>query len=335
VIRGARGSVLITVIWTLSLLSVYTVVVNRLASQELIFGRWIKNKVTMRSLAKAGVERAMFEIQNDKIEVYDAQNEAWASNEIFNATRLGEGFFSVECEEELESNKKVLRYGACDDSARINLNTATEQVLKNLVLASNDGVEENRATTIAESIIDWRDADDAAMPQGAEANYYRALSTPYEPRNAPFQSVEELLMVKGMDQAVFDTLKNSLTVYTDGKVNFNTASPLALRALGLSEELTQKVIFFRLGADRLPGTKDDEIFEDIGSITAKLSAAGSFSSEDFAQISNSIALGEIGVASNKFRIHSLGRLIKDSDAYEKVTCVVDRKGVIDYWREGV
>jgi hypothetical protein len=51
-------------------------------------------------------------------------------------------------------------------------------------------------TELAASIIDWRDEDDEITEGGAESEYYLLESSPYSPKNMPFERVEELLLVK-------------------------------------------------------------------------------------------------------------------------------------------
>jgi DNA uptake protein ComE-like DNA-binding protein len=51
---------------------------------------------------------------------------------------------------------------------------------------------------IIDAILDWLDPDDIARPNGAEREYYAGLSPPYAPKNGPFETVEELLLVKGI-----------------------------------------------------------------------------------------------------------------------------------------
>jgi DNA uptake protein ComE-like DNA-binding protein len=51
---------------------------------------------------------------------------------------------------------------------------------------------------IANSILDWMDPDDEARPNGAETDYYSALTPPYHAKNGPLNSLEELLLVKGV-----------------------------------------------------------------------------------------------------------------------------------------
>ncbi len=51
---------------------------------------------------------------------------------------------------------------------------------------------------VADSIMDWLDADSEPRPQGAENDYYAGLDEPYAARNGLPESIEELLLVKGV-----------------------------------------------------------------------------------------------------------------------------------------
>jgi type II secretory pathway component PulK len=328
-VRNNRGSVLVTVIWALSLLAVYTVAVNRQVSQDLMFGQWMRDRVQGRALAKAAIERGLLELQSDKFITFEALNEPWASSAALHDAALGDGTFSLECK-----YGETVVYGACDEAARINVNRVPEDMLKNLLKAVDSDISDSKAGEIAQAIIDWRDQDDEVMANGAESSYYKGLSTPYLARNGPFRSVEELTMVKGMTPELYEKIKEHVTVYSEGKLNFNTAGTVALRALGLSESLINKVVKFRNGDDKLPGTKDDGIFQDASAITPELSAAMSFSSEEFAQISNSIAAGLVDVKSGVFRMQAVGRLNRGGrNSDTRIICVVQRSGDILYWNE--
>jgi type II secretory pathway component PulK len=49
---------------------------------------------------------------------------------------------------------------------------------------------------LAASIIDWRDEDSEVSTGGAESEYYLLQSEPYNCKNAPLQTVEEILLIK-------------------------------------------------------------------------------------------------------------------------------------------
>ncbi|WP_197356269.1 type II secretion system protein GspK [Aureliella helgolandensis] len=52
---------------------------------------------------------------------------------------------------------------------------------------------------IADAILDWIDEDDLPRPYGAEFDdYYSQVQTPYKPANGPIESIEQLLLVRGV-----------------------------------------------------------------------------------------------------------------------------------------
>ena len=80
-----------------------------------------------------------------------------------------------------------LAFGLADEAAKINLNTADDQVLSHLPEMTVD---------LPSAVIDWRDSDDDLTAGGAESEYYLLLADPYECKNAPLETVEELLLVR-------------------------------------------------------------------------------------------------------------------------------------------
>lgn len=51
---------------------------------------------------------------------------------------------------------------------------------------------------IADAILDYIDEDDESREFGAEVDYYSGLDPPYAPKNGPLETVEELLLVRGV-----------------------------------------------------------------------------------------------------------------------------------------
>ena len=92
-----------------------------------------------------------------------------------------------------------VRYGLEDESARINLNALTlaDSFTTNggrTLLMSLPGMTED----VADSIMDWIDEDDETREYGAEYDYYQSLDPPYSPKNGPLDTVEELLLIRGV-----------------------------------------------------------------------------------------------------------------------------------------
>ncbi len=66
---------------------------------------------------------------------------------------------------------------------------------------------------VADSILDWLDKDDEPREFGAEVDYYATLQPPYKPSNGPIESIEQLLLVRGMTPQIlygYDENRNGL-----------------------------------------------------------------------------------------------------------------------------
>ncbi len=82
------------------------------------------------------------------------------------------------------------QFNVADESAKISLNTATaEQLLALSSLLTHD---------VADAIVDWRSPASQASTDGAESAYYNSLPEPYDCKNSEYETVEELLLVKGL-----------------------------------------------------------------------------------------------------------------------------------------
>ena len=88
-----------------------------------------------------------------------------------------------------------------DEGGKINLNRIDENALRRIF--TNLGIEEPLRSILVDSIMDWRDPDDLHRINGAENDYYLSLSPPYTAKNGPFDTVEELLWVRGVTSALF------------------------------------------------------------------------------------------------------------------------------------
>ena len=107
-----------------------------------------------------------------------------------------------------------IRYGAENESAKIDLAalSAWEQAVPDSGRKALMQLPDMTAS-VADAILDWLDADSAQRPNGAEQDYYASLTPPLEPRNGPVESLEELLLVKGVTREMLfggDTNQNYL-----------------------------------------------------------------------------------------------------------------------------
>ena len=113
------------------------------------------------------------------------------------------------------------------EGGRIDLNTAEPKYLV-AALAVMDRPE-NDARTAAVRIHDWIDPDDAAGPNGgAERREYQAAKLTYEPRNGPFETVEELRQVMGLSDLTDQQLE-AFTVYSQQLEPYGSEAPQLVR----------------------------------------------------------------------------------------------------------
>jgi DNA uptake protein ComE-like DNA-binding protein len=81
-------------------------------------------------------------------------------------------------------------FGITDESTKVNLNTAQADALMNIPGMTED---------VADAIVAWRSPPgDDSGGQGAQSDYYESLPNPYDAKNSPYETVGELLLVKGI-----------------------------------------------------------------------------------------------------------------------------------------
>ncbi len=326
-----RGSVLIIVLWSVFLLAMLAVAIHAYVTPYLGLSGKLMDRTKMYYFANAGVERAIFEVENDDTELYDGLRDSWSSNDAaFNNVSIGGGVFSAI--KDPASPDAASQYGLMDEEGKININRASQQVLKNLFekIAQADPKD---ADALADSVIDWRDADDGAHKDGKENDYYESLEHPYSCKNSDFEVKEELLLVAGVTPEIFDAVKDHITIYGEGTVNVNTASIPALVSLGLDEALAAKIVHFRDGAGlEKDGEAPEGVFTNDASIVDLLSKAEHLSGSEIAQVQRVAPL--LGVKSNNFRGNITGAYALGGKT-EKIAFVYDRtEQVVKYWREG-
>jgi len=345
-----RASVLAIALWSLCLLTLFSVNLAYGVRQKVLMVQRLDQRDKLRFIAEAGVKRAILELRKkDTTPGYDALSEGWSNNRmLFDKVKIGEGSYSVLQEFKfMESSFSQVRYGTVDEESKINLNTAKRAVIEKLLKFAAD-LGETKAQNISAAIVDWRDRDsELSTPLGsAEDGYYRDLRHPYECKDEPFTTLNELFLVKEMTKEIFDNIKEYVTIYGEGTVNINTASDKVLESLGLQKTVVDKILYYRWGSDSLEGTADDFIFILLSEVINNLTEVVSLGEGEVANLSNAISQGKLSTASSVFTIKSIGAL-NGKDATLAIECVFERpepepdpetgildtKGSILYWQE--
>ena len=220
--RSQSGVALVLVMWVGVLLTVIAsaFIVERRTEQLVI-----SNSISMaraEAIADAGVQRAVFEVYRN-----DNSPAQWKRD----GTRYAMEFDGVPVSVEIR-----------DESAKIDINTAFEPLLRGLLVSS--GLPDDEASRVLDAILDWRDPDDLKRPNGAEEPDYRAAGLTYKPANGPFQAIEELQLVLGMRPELYRRIAPSITVFSRSPgVNAQLASREVLLALpGSTTEIVDDYI---------------------------------------------------------------------------------------------
>ncbi len=338
-----KGSILLLVLWTLSLLSVFAVSLGFSVQQRLVLLERLETRNKLCLIAQAGVKKAMAYIAEiDKEAQPMALKDGWAnSRQSFADIHLGDGEFTVSysykpgdfCVDSQAGNEVKTMFGMEDEERKININTSSREVLVRLLMKAAD-LDETAAGIIASCIIDWRDEDNQSQIDGAEGEYYRSLRYSYECKDALFEAPEELLLVKNIDNNVFEKIKPYITVYGSSKqVNINTAARTVLFAVGVKEDMINKIMKFRCGTDGLPGTADDNIFTEASTIAAELSQNMELTPEELAGLSNLVSEGVFTTRSNIFSINCTA-IISDRKNKCRINCVMKKNMEVEFARPG-
>ncbi|MGD8372475.1 MAG: type II secretion system minor pseudopilin GspK [Syntrophobacterales bacterium] len=231
------GAALILALLMISILVVLVLETMRAMQVEGAGARHFQYSIQAEAMAKSGVYLAMSVLSDDLEENdVDHQGEAWGSLPEPDAlpVALPEAG-TLEGEVLDETGKFPINYLVDDDG---NVRQAYQQVLERLLTNPPFLMDEEDAQALVTAIRDWLDKDDEPAGEfGAETDYYQTLETPYEIKNNVLTSLAELRLIRGITDLLYfgkegePGLKDLLTLYSDGKININTAGPLVLQAL--------------------------------------------------------------------------------------------------------
>jgi len=244
-----NGVVLIALLWILTALAVIALSFSRESFVEIAAARNARDGAIGYYAARAGIANAAFQLIQRRIVPRVQQLELQGPPDPIDLGVLtgqaGDGEYRVEMQ---------------DESGKINVNFVQEPQLRALMEAL--GIPQPDSDIIVDSIMDWRDVDELRRANGAENDYYQTMNPPYKARNGRFETVEELLLVRGVTREYFYGrvlraedgsyirhvgLSDCLTVYSmvNNAINVNSAPVEVLMSVpGISPE-TARMIYER------------------------------------------------------------------------------------------
>jgi len=201
-----KGTVLIVTIWIVLILAGLVLVFSRSTRVEAIASANYIASVQADSIARGALQYIIAQLQSDQEVVILTQGQ-----DLFEAVELETGFFWV-LHPNLSDDRNYT-YGLTDEASKINLNSATEEMLLKLPGMTSE---------LASAIIDWRDTDSEITPGGAENEYYLLLADPYYCKDGPLETVEEVLLLRGASEEILygeDTNKNGVLDIQENDAN--------------------------------------------------------------------------------------------------------------------
>ena len=212
--RRQAGIALVSVLWIVALLSV---VATSLASSVRTETRLVANTGRMlqaQFAVESGVELAALNLMYP-------QSVQWPVDGSIHSVAIGEA---------------DVRIATTNVTGKVDINAAPMPLIRGLLVAA--GADADTADLLADAIMDWRDRDDMRHLNGAEDTDYRIAGLPWGAKDAPFDSVEELRLVLGMTDALYASMKDSVTVFSgQSGVNLQHASAQVVAAMAGLENL--------------------------------------------------------------------------------------------------
>ena len=277
---GRSGSALIVALWTLLIL---TLMIGTFAFNmhiEAGITSHYRKRVKAQYLARAGGEWAQYLLAQTGSDLDEETEDSPLEEDVLTqAKRILRGNAVYSLKQELGAG--TFSIDIIPEEGRGNINQMTDEQWEEML--DQAGVPEEQWEELIDCFADWIDENDEHHLNGAESDdpFYKERG--YECKNAPLDTVDELLLIKGFtaaivyggpaereDDAPYRGIASMLTVWGDGKININTATRETMLAFlpGIDEWMVDDIIEGRKGLDGEENT-DDDGFESVDEAIAK------------------------------------------------------------------
>jgi general secretion pathway protein K len=281
-VRDAReGAALIVSIWVILLMSLLISSMAFDMQVEANVAAYQRKRVKAQYLARSGMEWATAVLTRKVTETMDQELVLEPDQDeqlVVASINLSRGVGVSGIQKELGAGRFIL--DILPEESRRNVNLLNEDDWKEIL--DQAGVENTRWPELIDCVLDWIDDNDTHRLHGAESDDPFYKDREYEVKNAPLDTVDELLMIKGFDESIlyggkspesdkvtYTGIAGWLTTWGDGKLNVNTASREVMMTLPEIEEyVIDAIIEYRTGPDGIPNTKDDG-FRDVDEVIVK------------------------------------------------------------------
>lgn len=174
-----RGTILITTMVVSFALAGTVIVLCRSMRIEMQASANLAASVEASAVARGAEQYVLGLLATQKDNLHDL------SEDDFAAVPIGQGYFWLLRPD--YDDPAMPPFGLVEETSKLNLNSASFDQLSMLP---------GMTYSAASSIMDWKDADQTTERDGAETDYYLSLPEPYYCKDANFETVEEVLLVR-------------------------------------------------------------------------------------------------------------------------------------------
>jgi type II secretory pathway component PulK len=226
--RQRRGVVLLAVLVVVTLLTLAAYQYGSMMMSEYKAADASRRTAMARAAARSGIDYAAAAMSSSDYVQNTLSGNPWDNSSAFQGVVVGDSeqprfktMFSLVAPLDadaiagLVSASGNFRYGVVDEGSKLNIQAlmtldSSGQTAKT-ALMKLPGMTDDAS----DSILDWIDSR-TTMPRanGAKDTYYTTLNPPYHCKNGPLDSLEELLLVKGITpQLLFGNDRNRNGIY--------------------------------------------------------------------------------------------------------------------------
>ncbi|WP_200270556.1 type II secretion system protein GspK [Luteolibacter pohnpeiensis] len=193
------------------------------------------------------------------------------------ALQIAEMGIAIGCNPSVERDDPLLHQLNQDtgEGFEVEIKSEGARFNPNVMLMSNDtsllrsifidwGLTLEEAQALTDALTDWVDDNDEVSLNGAEETYYNNIGRINQPFNRPFYNLEEMRLVRGMDQVerLKPDWRDWFSVWSGGKLDVNEASAeLIAAAAECAVEVAKVIPQTVAGPDGIRGTDDDVPFQ--------------------------------------------------------------------------
>ncbi|RJR17555.1 MAG: general secretion pathway protein GspK [Desulfobacteraceae bacterium] len=250
--KDNRGIALLLAVLVMGVLVAVALHFNVSMRLDLMASGRTEKGIKTSALAKSGLHIAVAALYEDgKQSDIDTVREPWAKIQalgLYSGVLFAEGGCEVKISDHcgrINVNRILDSEGKPDPKQRA--------LLQRLLGERRFGIDSEEISGLLDAITDWLDEDDQITGFGAESSYYLSLANPYQCKNGQMDSLEELLLIRGVTREIYfgtderPGISSFLTIHGDGRININTAGEAVLFALSeqIDRDMAERMVLFR------------------------------------------------------------------------------------------